>query len=155
MSKNFVPAISEPCDRDWNSMRGDGCRRFCAHCQLHVHNLSAMTKEEQRLLLGNRQERVCVAYVADSNTVPVRPGLWMLIQRLRRLFRFVAVCCAILSSTLLSNCSTVPPRCDTPEPPPEPQATKRVQNLPDGKMIAGGITFQPPFWQRVLFFWRR
>lgn len=155
MTKNFMPAISEPCERDWNSMQGDACRRFCDHCQLHVHNLSAMTKEERLLLLSKRQGRVCVAYVEDANTVQIRPGWWTLIQHLGRPFRFVAVSWAILSSMLISSCSTPASLCDTPKPSPEPKTVKKVQNLPDGKMIAGGIPFEPPFWQRVFFFWRR
>ena len=90
MKTRFVPELFKPCERDWNSMRGDDRCRFCEHCQLHVHNLSAMTPREQADLLKKSDERVCVAYFAAADSVPVRPRTWLLLQRLRAPFAALA-----------------------------------------------------------------
>lgn len=43
--------IAAPCPMKWEDMAGDDKRRFCHHCQLHVHNFSAMTEDEAENLL--------------------------------------------------------------------------------------------------------
>jgi len=50
--------LTEPCPVAWGDMRGDEQRRFCAHCNLHVHNLSAMPQDEaQRLICASARRR--------------------------------------------------------------------------------------------------
>ncbi len=51
MKTNFAPLISKPCPADWDAMTGDAKRRFCEHCRLHVHNLTAMDEAERVALL--------------------------------------------------------------------------------------------------------
>ncbi len=54
-------AIASPCAMDWHAMPGDDRRRFCNRCQLHVHDLSAMTAAEaEALLRAAGQGRLCV-----------------------------------------------------------------------------------------------
>ena len=36
--------VASPCDADWNEMTGDAHRRHCAQCDLHVYDLSALTR---------------------------------------------------------------------------------------------------------------
>jgi len=69
MKTNLVPAIEKPCPVKWESMVGDEKRRYCAHCQLHVHNLSAMTANERNEVLAPSPERKCISYLhrADAN----------------------------------------------------------------------------------------
>jgi hypothetical protein len=44
-------------------MRGDSRSRFCEHCQLHVQNLSAMSRRRiARVLARSEHEHVCVTY---------------------------------------------------------------------------------------------
>ena len=52
--------IASPCDADWNEMRGDARRRYCAKCRLNVYNLSAMTEREAENFLINSEGRVCL-----------------------------------------------------------------------------------------------
>jgi hypothetical protein len=53
--------IASPCSADWNSMQGDERRRFCADCKLHVHDISAMSRDEALDLLRQAgQGRLCV-----------------------------------------------------------------------------------------------
>jgi len=65
MKPEFPPPIIDPCPLSWDGMKGDGKRRFCKHCQLHVHNLSHMTSRERRALLSSTSH-VCVTYAVDE-----------------------------------------------------------------------------------------
>jgi hypothetical protein len=55
----------------WDGMRGDQRTRFCEKCQLHVHNLSSMTSDEAEALVGERSDRICVAYAPSSDGSPL------------------------------------------------------------------------------------
>ena len=52
--------IASPCPVSWDSMRGDHRSRFCKQCQLHVHNVSAMTRPEVDRLMSAANGRVCL-----------------------------------------------------------------------------------------------
>jgi hypothetical protein len=67
MRRSHLP-IHNPCSADWEAMVGDERRRFCGHCQKHVHDLSAMTEGEARALLTERSgSSLCVSYASDAN----------------------------------------------------------------------------------------
>jgi len=51
--------IASPCSQNWEEMVGDERKRFCAQCQLHVYNFSAMTQAEVESLLMKAEGRVC------------------------------------------------------------------------------------------------
>jgi hypothetical protein len=65
-----VPAsalhIPTPCHADWSAMapQGDGCRRFCDHCQHSVTDLSALPRSEAMRRL--EQPDLCVRYTVDA-----------------------------------------------------------------------------------------
>ena len=52
--------VREPCTADWDRMSGDDRVRFCEGCQSHVHNLSAMTRDEAERLVCEAAGRLCV-----------------------------------------------------------------------------------------------
>jgi len=134
-------------------MNGDDKRRFCEQCQLHVHNLSAMTEVEQESLLSRRGERQCIAYVAPDHSIRVRAGTWLFLQRLLRPWRAGIALCAVFLPGIFSSCAT-----SHPLPPPTQPAThdaKQVRDDGDGKFTVGGIMCEPPLWRRILFFWER
>src|SRR5712691_4929096 len=54
--------IPKPCDADWESMIGNDQVRFCEHCNLHVNNLSAMTRQEAMRFVAQSRGRLCVRY---------------------------------------------------------------------------------------------
>jgi hypothetical protein len=54
--------IPTPCSADWDSMKGNDQVRFCSHCQLSVHNLSAMTRKEAIKLVAESEGRICLRY---------------------------------------------------------------------------------------------
>src|SRR5712691_6823939 len=55
--------IPVPCDADWDSMSGNDQVRFCEHCNLHVTDLSSMTRQEATRLVARAEGRLCVRYI--------------------------------------------------------------------------------------------
>jgi hypothetical protein len=61
--------IEEPCSAAWEEMtpvEGDRVRH-CSHCQLNVHNLSEMSREEAEELLRRSEGRLCVQYAQRTD----------------------------------------------------------------------------------------
>jgi hypothetical protein len=54
--------VREPCPRNWNEMTGDDRTRFCAGCGMHVHNLSAMPRDDAERLVCESAGRLCVRF---------------------------------------------------------------------------------------------
>jgi ankyrin repeat protein len=54
--------IPAPCDADWDSMIGNDRVRLCEHCNLHVTNLSSLTRQEARRLVARSEGRLCVRF---------------------------------------------------------------------------------------------
>ena len=57
--------IVAPCGQDWAQMAGDERRRHCAHCDKHVHDLSACTRTQAQALLA-RGGDLCVRVRPDA-----------------------------------------------------------------------------------------
>ena len=59
--------VEEPCPMSWDDLAGGGdASRYCAHCNRHVHNLSAMTEDAAQRLVCESAGRLCIAYVPDA-----------------------------------------------------------------------------------------
>jgi hypothetical protein len=55
--------IASPCTADWNQMVGDARQRHCAQCNLDVHNISLLTRDEAEAVLSKLAEgRVCARF---------------------------------------------------------------------------------------------
>jgi hypothetical protein len=54
--------LANPCPVSWQKMTGDDRTRFCPQCQLHVYNLSAMTKQEAESFLQEKEGRTCLRF---------------------------------------------------------------------------------------------
>jgi ankyrin repeat protein len=73
--------IPKPCDADWDSMVGNDQVRFCEHCNLHVNNLSSMTRMDAMRLVARSKGRICVRYLE-------RPGGGVLTRKMpEKLYR--------------------------------------------------------------------
>lgn len=59
--------IASPCVADWNEMRGNDVVRFCEHCNLNVHDLSAMTRTKATKLVLKSKGRLCVRYIRQPD----------------------------------------------------------------------------------------
>lgn len=149
MNSRFVPKIDKPCPANWEAMEGDEKRRFCEHCKLHVHNLSAMTEREQREVLSSKSGHKCVSYIAAPNAIPVTPQRWLNLQAITWSWRRSAALFAAFLSLLGVGCQS------TPAPRDEPCTTGRVGSPtmtvePDGKRTMGAPVLPPrPLWKRI------
>ncbi|MDX2118013.1 MAG: hypothetical protein SFY96_07520 [Planctomycetota bacterium] len=76
--------IASPCPASWVQMVGDDITRHCAQCDLDVHNISAMSREDAEAFLQARKNasRTCVRFFrrADGTILtqdcPVGLALW-------------------------------------------------------------------------------
>ncbi len=65
--------VATPCHVGWERMAGDERVRFCDQCNLHVYNLSAMTKEQVASLIASTEGRICARlYRRADGTVLTR-----------------------------------------------------------------------------------
>ena len=82
-----VPAV---CSADWDTMVGNNQVRFCEHCNLSVHNLSAMTRQRALRLVANSRGRLCVRFVHGIDGRPITNLPVKLHNIGRRVSRFAA-----------------------------------------------------------------
>jgi hypothetical protein len=54
--------IASPCPADWDKMAGDDRVRFCRQCNLHVYNLSGMSRAEAETLVSHAEGRTCIRF---------------------------------------------------------------------------------------------
>jgi hypothetical protein len=55
--------LASPCPARWEDMTGDARKRHCAQCDLDVHNISEMTRDEAEGLLATLAHgRVCAQF---------------------------------------------------------------------------------------------
>jgi hypothetical protein len=114
MSTNELLAnvkVASPCTARWGHMIGDERARFCAQCQKHVYNLSAMTAREAADLIREKEGKLCARFYrrADGTVLtsdcPLGAGLFW-----RRVKRVICGTAAILllggSASLLAHSSS-------------------------------------------------
>ena len=108
MKQNPLPfQIAKPCPKEWQDMNGDGKRRFCDHCQLHVHNLSATPAREQERLVEESGGKTCIAYELRPDGSPILWSRWRwLFRPFQRAQWAVVTLLATLMPFLFSSCAT-------------------------------------------------
>jgi ankyrin repeat protein len=83
--------IPAPCDADWNSMIGNDRVRFCEHCNLHVTNLSSLTRQEAMRLVARSAGRLCVRFVQRPDGTALTKQMPQKFHQIgRRVSRFAA-----------------------------------------------------------------
>ncbi len=102
--------IASPCTAPWEQMAGDDKTRFCDQCKLHVHNLSAMTRDEAETFVREHigGDRICARFYQRSDgTIITRDcpvGLAAIRARARRTAtRIAAAIAALVSVTSLAH----------------------------------------------------
>lgn len=98
--------VASPCPMRWDDMEGDDRRRFCHRCNLHVHNLSAMSDDDAEALLkatvgsGNR---LCGTYYQRADgTILTRDcpvGLAAVKARVRRRITRLAAALGLVATS--------------------------------------------------------
>jgi len=51
--------VASPCPASWEAMEGDERVRFCRLCDLHVYNVSELTRAEAESLVARTEGRLC------------------------------------------------------------------------------------------------
>jgi hypothetical protein len=51
--------VASPCTTDWEAMPGTEQVRFCNQCNLHVYNISAMTRKQAEAVIAETEGRLC------------------------------------------------------------------------------------------------
>ena len=120
-----VIKIKTPCTENWETMAGHGKTRYCDRCELHVHNLSAMSIDEVQELVAGASGRLCVRM--DAPTVAeIAPS-----RRIAR-WRRVAMAAGLMVAGMLGLTA---PGCDqkvmgeVPAPPPPPSPPGRSAGI--------------------------
>ena len=119
-----------------------------------------MSPAEQQTLLSKRGERTCIAYVAAKDSIRVRTGTWLVLERLLRSWRAGVAFLAILLPAGFSGCTksdaeTPQPSQNTQAPTPTPAPTPTAaQQSPKNTMVLGAVCPTRPLWHRIIFFWR-
>lgn len=93
--------IAKPCPKKWGDMTGDSKRRFCEHCQLHVHNLSAMAPGERVQFVAETRDDACIAYELRPDGTMVTSSRW---DWALRPLRAVAALLAAMLPFAFSSC---------------------------------------------------
>lgn len=57
-----VIRVASPCTASWDDMAGNDEARFCAQCQKHVYNLSAMSRRRAEEVILRKEGRLCVRF---------------------------------------------------------------------------------------------
>src|SRR6185503_5165753 len=81
VDRMIIPA---PCEADWDAMTGNDQVRFCAHCNLHVTDLSSMTLTKAKQLVEQSQGRLCVRFIQDPNGGVISSTMPEKLYRIRR-----------------------------------------------------------------------
>lgn len=123
--------ISQPCDAPWDSMTGGERVRFCAHCRLHVHNLSEVTPREALELALRSGGRLCLRIERDRSGAPRTRTHAAPLQQIRRRANGLA---ASAFGAVLTLCSTA--SAQTPAAGAEP--ARAESRAADEARPAGG-----------------
>lgn len=119
--------VQKPCHADWDAMTGDDAKRFCSQCQKHVHNLSALSRDDAERLIAN-SPALCVRYMPDAQGAPITKPSW------RQPGRALLALAAAAMSSLLAACNMAqsqPIMGDMPAPQRPPVDATHPEN--DGK----------------------
>jgi hypothetical protein len=62
--------VASPCPTSWDAMKGDNRARYCDLCDLHVYNISELTRKEVTKLIAEKEGRICARlYKRTDGTV--------------------------------------------------------------------------------------
>ena len=129
--------ISKPCSEKWSDMQGDDLKRYCAQCNRHVHNLSAMSERKRAAYIRRAGRRLCIAYVQKPNGTVVLPSHWRSLRlALQPLCTSIASVLAAMLPFAFTSCATrdvhsqAATHCDT-------HPKKSVSRSDDLNMVPG------------------
>ena len=118
--------VREPCPASWDAMRGGAEARYCQGCQKHVHDLSAMTREQATTLLESCGDAgdLCVRFSRSAGGMVETLDYRRREERPGRGWRFWATLGACLAAGVAAiNAAVVRTGITLPPPFGRPQTT--------------------------------
>jgi len=115
--------IASPCQANWDEMQGDERARFCAQCQKHVYNLSALTAEAAADLIREKEGKLCARFYrrtdgtllhADDCPVGLAARQW------RRVRNWAGAAASFVLLVLGSNRAQADDKPNGKKPPAQP-----------------------------------
>jgi ankyrin repeat protein len=130
--------IPTPCDADWDSMTGNDQVRFCEHCNLHVNNLSSMTRLDAMRLVARSKGRLCVRYVQRLDGGVLTKGVPEKLHRIsRRASRIAAG--AITATLSLTSAAAQTSSVTNPSVAQPVQTRAELVSFPTGSASLSGV----------------
>lgn len=160
--------LASPCPMKWDEMHGDERVRFCDSCNLHVYNISAMTRKEAERLIVRTEGRFCSRLHRRADGTVITKDCPVGLRALRRRAAKVAgaaatallsLCMSALGRTAtgnlragvgsgvhgLYNQAEISGRALDPVSVPVEGATVTLTNLDTGKKVARKTNAQGEF----------
>jgi hypothetical protein len=134
--------IAKPCPKQWDEMAGSAKKRFCGHCQLHVHNLSTMSDRERSAFVSETGGHACIAYEFRADGSMVTPSRWAwLTAPFSRVLRPITALIAVFVP-FLSACTTRR-TLGEPSPAKDVSGVQCKDRKPAPQMLLGSPMVQP------------
>ena len=95
--------IASPCPANWEQMSGDERVRFCQACDLHVYNISQMTRREATSLITKTEGRLCVRMYRRADGTVISRDCPVGLRAIRRRVTRLATAAAVAVMTLCAN----------------------------------------------------
>ena len=129
--------IAKPCPKNWDDMTGDAKRRFCEHCQLHVHNLSAMSPGERGEFVAETRGHACITYELRPDGTMVTHSRWdWMLRPLRALAALLAAMLPFAFSSC-ANSGATRRTAGVPQPLPDVPAQSAKKNSCNTPLLGG------------------
>jgi ankyrin repeat protein len=133
--------VAQPCNADWDSMAGNDQVRFCEHCNLHVHDLSSMSRLRAMNLVRRSEGRLCVRYVQRSDGRLLTKQIPEKLHRIGRKVSRIAAGAFTASLSLSSASAQNPSQSSSPNVAAK-SATEVLDEVRLGATVLGTITDQ-------------
>ena len=121
---------ASPCPVGWEQMTGDERVRLCRLCNLHVYNISEMTRGEACALIAKSEGRICARLVRRADGTVITRDCPV---GLRAIKRRVARTAATVFAAIMTVCASVsgqkPSKADKSSCVPQVKITRKVSEL--------------------------
>lgn len=133
--------IRRPCTRTWDSLQGEGSRRFCIDCDKFVYDLDALSAEEISSLMRTTGG-ICGTYLATTPADAYVPRPSVVLRR-----SAAPLVAAVVASALVA-CSDPP---GVPSIPPAGVAAEAPPACANGPGGGNGTPLDPATRERLRF----
>lgn len=139
--------IASPCPASWEKMSGDDEVRFCDQCQLHVYDISRLTRGQAEALISRTEGRICARLFrrADGTilTKDCPVGLRAFRRRIARMATAAVTALLSLSASALGQNLTRTSRHDSINQRATATRTFYGLNQQEGRATLWGVITDP------------